>query len=227
MSSSGLNPYASPVEETVAADPVGTTSLPSGEPIAQFSTERAGKGGGTWMLLVYPDRLVATSLDGEACVALRSALGEQVVIAPMGREAILTLRAEKVTLKLSGDDVESLRRVLGEDLQKWALQLSLHETRRSLWWGLGLCALWFLGDGGLFLGALAAAYLLAGIGRLIRGGRWLFLLRGLRAVALIVVVALDVFVFDGPWLYGLLAPLFLLGANMSFRRFAFFRPLDR
>lgn len=164
--------------------------------------------------------------DGCRQTFLRAELGKHLAIAPVGAEALLTLRAQNITLKLAGDGVESLRRHLGTDLETWALQMSLRETKAALWWGLGASAFWFL-NGGLFSGVIAVAFLIEGIGRLVRGGRWLFLFRGLRAVAAMVAVVIDVLVLDGQWWFGFVALMLLLGATMAFRRYAFFRPLQR
>lgn len=65
----------------------------------------------------------------------------------------------------------------------------------------------------------------AGIGRLIRAGRWLFLLAVLRSVAVMAALAVDVLVLGAQWWFGILALVFAMGAVTSLRRFAFFGPV--
>ena len=214
--------YAPPVAE-VAQPGVAAQISPAGELVGEYMVkrlDRAGRGE-MWTLLVYPDRLDFTAPDGVSFPISASTFGERLVAAPTGQIVILTLRLEKMMFELSEFNADAFRRDLGAHLQRWGDEFARFETKHAIWIGLGLGALWFF-IGGLIVGVLAAANLIAGIGRLLGAGRWLFLLAAARALALIVAVALDILVFGVSWWLAIAALFFMLGVTMSVRRFRFF-----
>lgn len=217
------NVYAPPVSETTRGRPTSPPAAPHGAPLAEYAVERLPKQD-PWTLLLYPAQVVFTDLQGETHTIPRSELGARVGVVPTGRDAMLVVHAPKLTLKMPAFSVQEFRRLLGPDLQRWAQGSSSRETKHAPWIVLAMGALW-VSSGGLVVAVLALAFLIAAIGRLIRAGRWLFLLAVLRSVAVFAALAVDVLVLDAPWWLGIIAIAFAMGAVTSLRRFAFFRPV--
>lgn len=176
-----------------------------------------------WRILVFSHSVSFDPYDDNSRIVVRHEdLATRIGPFPAGQgQLLLTLLTEKITLRLNITAASALRRNLGPHLAQWGTALAMRETKTALLVGAGFSVAAYV-MGSPFLTVLAVAYLVAGIGRMIRGGRWLFLLAALRALALVIIVALEIILLGTPWWTGFVAVFFLLGASMQFRRFVFF-----